>query len=152
MEMGYWAQNQGIDLTRNLFQNYIDTVEDAVRSTEQIAEQGIEMQQATMQPQAFQPFQQQGQFQRPPQQQYQQQPQQYQQPQGQQYQQPPTRPKQQQGFQRSQSPPPQFRQQSPRGTEGTRGFQGDATQDTASAGENMREEPPAETDSLAGDQ
>lgn len=37
MEMGYCAQNQGIDLTRNLLQNYIDTVDDAVRSTEQIA-------------------------------------------------------------------------------------------------------------------
>ena len=177
MEMGYWAQNQGIDLTRNLFQNYIDTVEDAVRSTERIAEQGIEMQQATMQqPQGFQ---QQGQFQQQPQQgqQYQQpqnqqfqqprqpqgfqqpqgqqfqQPQQSQQPQGQRYQQPQNQQFQQpqgrqQRFQGSRPPRQQYGQQS---TQRTRDAQGYETQESP-AGEGPLEEPVPETDTLAGDQ
>ena len=137
MELGYWAQNQGLDLTRNLFQNYIDTVEDAVYSTEQIAEQGIEMGQATMQQsqQGFGPFQQpqgrqQGFQQRPQQpqgqsQRFQQQPQgqQYQQPQGQQYQGTQGFQQQPQGQQYQQPQSQQYQQPQGQQYGGTQGFQ-----------------------------
>lgn len=38
LEMSSWAQNQGVELTRDAFNTYIDTVEDTVRDTTEFTE------------------------------------------------------------------------------------------------------------------
>lgn len=100
LEMSNRVQSQSIELTRDVFDSYLDTVENAVRSTEQLTETGIETIQA-----------QQGaverQFQRPArQQQSQPQPSRQYQP----HQRPQRRPEPQQDQQYQQSPPPQQQQ------------------------------------------
>jgi hypothetical protein len=173
MELGYWAQDQGLDLTRDFFQNYIHTVEDAVQNTGQFAEQGMEFQQAAMQ-QTQQGFQQprgripaqQGthqprgiqrqQYAQQPQQQYPQQSQQYPQspPQQQQYAQQPQSPPPQQGrsFQQSQSQPQGFQQSLPQQTRnygtGQTTTQPQASRQTGTATTTGPEETTPETDTL----
>jgi hypothetical protein len=42
LELTDWAQSRGVQMTRQLFDNYISTLEDTARETEAIADQGIQ--------------------------------------------------------------------------------------------------------------
>jgi len=49
LELGRWAQRQGIDFTNDALTTYITTVENAVQNTEQAAESGMEAMQSQAQ-------------------------------------------------------------------------------------------------------